>query len=141
MPPPTNRPPLLSIVATDPIAVEGTNYDGPPDITITVMLTLGPSTNTPPDFVLGYPPKAAALIFDFGPRPPPVVLPDKCFHLSAAGPNGAWFHIECTTDRLYWTPICTNQVINGSIDFVDPEAQRYQVRFYRAVPEAGPPQE
>ena len=143
LPPPTNRPPLISIVATDPIAVEGTNCwpwlglvnasptwanwtataavcrfftncgpkdaiftvrrhgdtnnaltvtygiggtatngvdyvalpgvvtippgeraalitvapldDGPPDITSTVILTLEPSTNTPPDFVLGYP--------------------------------------------------------------------------------------
>jgi hypothetical protein len=115
--------------------------DGPPDITSTVILTLEPSTNTPPDFVLGYPPKAAALILDFGPRPPTAVLPDKCFHLNATGPNGAWFHIEGATDLLSWTPICTNQVINGSIDFVDPEAQSNQARFYRAVPEAGPPAE
>jgi hypothetical protein len=229
LPPPTNRPPLISIVATDPLAIEGTNCwpwvglanaaptwanwtataaarrfftncgpkdaiftvrrhgdtnnaltvtydiggtatngvdyvalpgvvtippgqraalitvvpldDGPPDITSTVILKLEPSTNTPPDFVLGYPSKAAALILDFGPRPPAAVLPDKCFHLSAAGPNGAWFHVECTTDLLDWTLICTNQVINGSIDFVDPEAQSGQARFYRAVPEAGPPQE
>ena len=229
LPPSTNRPPLISIVATDPIAVEGTNCwswlglataaptwanwiataatrrfftncgpkdaiftvrrhgdtnnaltvtydiggtatngvdyvalpgvvtipageraalitvlpldDGPPDITSTVILTLESSTNTPPDFVLGYPPKAAALILDFGPRPPAAVLPDKCFHLSAAGPNGAWFHVETTADLLSWTPICTNQVINGSIDFVDPNAQSGQALFYRAVPEAGPPQE
>jgi len=230
LPPPTNRPPLVSIVATDPIAVEGTNCwpwvgltnavptwanwtataaarryftncgpkdaiftvrrvgdtnnaltvsyeiggtasngvdyvalpgavtipagehaalitvvpldDGPPDITSTVILTLQPSTNTPPDFLIGYPPKAAALILDFGPRPPPTaVLPNKCFHLCTTGPNGAWFHVEYTADLLHWTPVCTNQVINGLIDFVDPYAPSGQVRFYRAVPEAGPPQE
>src|ERR1017187_4713165 len=115
--------------------------NGPPDIASTVILAIEPSTNTPPDFVLGYPPKAATLILDFGPHPPAAVLPDKCFHLSAAGPNGAWFHVESTADLLSWTPICTNQVINGSIDFVDPNAQSGQALFYRAVPEAGPPQE
>ena len=229
LPPPTNRPPLLSIVATDPIAVEGTNCwpwlgltnaaptwanwaataavrcfftncgpkdavftirrhgdtnnaltvtydiggtatngvdyvalpgvvtippgecaalitivpldDGSPDITSTVILALEPSTNIPPDFVLGYPSTAAALILEVPQCPTTAVLPDKCFHLSAAGPDGAWFYVECTADLLHWTPICTNQVVNGSIDFVDPAARSDQALFYRAVPEAGPPQE
>ena len=229
LPPPTNRPPLLSIVATDPIAIEGTNCwpwlglanaaptwanwiattatrrfftncgpkdaifsvrrhgetndaltvsydiggtatngvdyvalpgvvtipageraamitvvpldDGRPDITSTVILTLEPSTNTPPDFALGFPQKAAALILDSGQIRPAAVLPDKCFHLRAAGPNGAWFHIEYASDLLSWTPVCTNQVIDGAIDFIDPDAPSNEVRFYRAVPEAGPPQE
>jgi len=35
-------------------------------------------------------------------------------------------------------PIATNQVINGSIDFVDPDAQNDPARFYRAVPELNP---
>ena len=41
---------------------------------------------------------------------------------------------------LNWTPICTNQVVNGSIDFIDPDASTSPARFYRAVPEANPPQ-
>jgi hypothetical protein len=228
LPPPTNRPPIVSIVATDPIAIEGTNCwpwlglasatptwrdwlasaslcrfftncgpknalftvwrfgdtngplsvsygiggtatngvdyvtlsglatipageraaliplvpldDGPPDITSTVILTLVPSTNSPPDYLLGFPRRAGALILDRPSWPPPIaVLPDKCFHLSAAGPNGAWFHIEYTTDLLNWTPVCTNQVINGLIDFVDPDAPNDAARFYRAVPELNPP--
>jgi hypothetical protein len=68
-------------------------------------------------------------------------LPDKCFHLRAAGPDAAWFHVEYTTDLLHWTPICTNQVVHGSIDFIDPDAPTGQARLYRAVPEAGPPQD
>jgi hypothetical protein len=229
MPPPTNRPSVVTIVATDPIAIEGTNCwpwvgligatpswsnwtanscvrqvftrcgpknaiftvrrfgdtngdlivtydiagtatngldyaslpgvvtipagqrdvlltvvpldDGPPDISSTVILKLKPSGSAPADYVLGYPSSAAAIILD-----PPIVrpgagvLPDKCFQLNATGPDGAWFHVEYTIDLLHWTPICTNQVVNGSITFVDPDASGAQSRFYRVVPEANPPQ-
>jgi hypothetical protein len=41
---------------------------------------------------------------------------------------------------LKWTPICTNQVVNGAVDFIDPAASATQSRFYRAVPETNPPQ-
>ena len=37
------------------------------------------------------------------------------------------------------TIFCTNQVVNGRIDFVDPDAATNPARFYRTVPEAGPP--
>jgi hypothetical protein len=230
LPPPTNRPPIISIVATDPIAIEGTNCwpwvgstngsptwtnwagttvgcryftncgpknatftvrrdgatndavtvtyaiggtasngveyvtlpgsvtipagarralitvvpidDGPPDITSTVILKLKPSTTTPVDYLLGFPRNAAAIIFDGPwPRPHTEALPDHCFHLSAAGPDGAWFRVEYSTDLRNWTPICNNQVIEGSIDFVDPDAQTDQNRLYRAVPLDGPPAE
>lgn len=220
-PPPTNRPPIMSIVATDPIAIEGTNSwvwpgetnspatwaawptavcrfftncgpktatftvyrfgdtngdltvnyniggtasngvdyvalpgsvtvaagqrralitiipidDGPPDINKTVILALTPSTNTPPDYIVGFPPRAAAIIIDPpGPCPVAGMLPDKCFRLSAPGPDGVWFCIEYSTNLSDWTPICTNQVINGSIDFIDPDAPNNPNRYYRAVP-------
>ena len=61
------------------------------------------------------------------------------FHLSATGPDGAWFHVDYWTNLVNWTPICANQVIEGSIDFVDPDAPADSMRFYRAVPETGPP--
>ena len=67
------------------------------------------------------------------------MVPGTAFNLTAAGPDGAWFHVEYSTDLLHWTPICTNQVVNGSIDFVDPDAAANPARFYRTVPEAGPP--
>jgi hypothetical protein len=227
LPPPTNRPPIVSIVASDPVAIEGTNCwpwlglagvpptwsnwvsptavcrfftncgpkdasftvrrlgdtnadlsvpyaiggtatngsdyvtlpgvvtipagertasitvvpidDGVPDITSTVILKLLPDTNSPPNYLLGFPPGAAAIILDPGPRAATGLLPDKCFHLAATGPDGAWFHVEYTTDLNVWTAICTNQVINGCIDFVDPDASGQPTRFYRAVPEAGAP--
>jgi Bacterial Ig domain/Calx-beta domain len=221
LPPPTNRPPIVSIVATDPVAIEGTNSwiwrgetnspptwaawptavcrcytncapktatftvrrlgdtnddltvnydiggtasngvdyvalpgfvtipagdrhalitvvpidDGPPDANKTVVLTLMASTNTPPDYWLGFPRRAAAVIIDSnGPRPETGMLPGHWFHLAMPGPDAAWFAIEYSTNLANWTPICTNQVIDGSIDFVDPDAASSQSRFYRAVP-------
>jgi Bacterial Ig domain/Calx-beta domain len=221
-PPPTNRPPIVSIVATDPVAIEGTNCfvwpgetnatptwaawptavcrfftncgpktatftvrrfgdtnddvtvpyniggtasngvdyvalpdsvtipagercalitivpidDGPPDVNKTVILTLLPDmqVNPLPGYVLGFPRCAAAIIIDSdGPRPVTAVLPDKCFHLFAPGPDAASFCIQYSTDLVNWTSICTNQVVNGSIDFVDPDAQSNSSRFYRTV--------
>ncbi len=110
--------------------------DGPPDINKTVVLTLNPSASSPADYVLGLPHRAAAIIIDSnGTHPPTAVLPDKCFHLTATGPDGAWFCVKYSTDMRNWTPICTNQVVNGYVDFVDPDAQSANGRFYMAVPQ------
>jgi hypothetical protein len=227
LPPPTNRPPIVSIVATDPVAIEGTNCwgwpgetnspptwaawptavcryftncgpktatftvrrfgdtngdltvpydiggtasngvdyialpafvtipagerhalitivpidDGPPDVNKTVILGLAPDTNAPPDYLLGFPRRAAAIIIDQGPCPMTSMLPGSCFHFVTPGPDAAWFAIESSTDLVNWTPVCTNQVINGSIDFVDPDAATNPSRFYRAVPLSSPPAE
>ena len=226
-PPPTNRPPLVGIVATDPVAIEGTNCwpclgltngvptwsnwivaasaaalrpithcgpknatfavfrvgatnddltvnyficgsatngvdyvalpgavlipagqrksfisvvpldDGPPDLNSTVILKLMPGTN----YLAGFPASAAAIILDSrSPRAATGVMPGNAFVLTAAGPDGAWFHVDYSTDLVNWTPVCTNQVVNGSIDFVDPDAAANPARFYRTVPESGPPQ-
>jgi hypothetical protein len=107
--------------------------DGPPDISSTVILKILPATN----YIIGFPARAAAIIIDtlFSPT---AVLRDRCFHLNAPGPDGAWFHVEYTPDLLRWVPICTNQVINGSIDFIDPDAQNDGPRYYRAVPDVAP---
>jgi hypothetical protein len=228
-PPPTNRPPLVSIVATDPIAIEGTNCwvwpgetnspptwaawptavcrvftncgpktatftvhrfgdtnfglnvpydiggtasngvdyvtlpgfvtipagarrslitivpidDGPPDVNKTIILTLLPDMqmNPLPGYVLGFPRRAAAIILDQGPCPATGMLPGGCFHLATSGPDAAWFSVECSTDLVNWTAVCTNQVVNGSIDFVDPDAASNPSRFYRAVPLNSPPSE
>lgn len=225
-PPPTNRPAIVSIVATDPIALEGTNCwpwlglaspvstwsnwfaagaayriftncgpkdatftvfrfgatndsldvaysiggtatngidyvalpglvsipaggrraditvmpldDGPPDITSTVILRLVPDP-TGTNYLLGLPRAAAIIILDSkSPRANTGMTPGSAFNLNAAGPDGAWFHVEYSADMIHWTPICTNQVVNGSVDFVDPDAATTPARFYRTVPEAGP---
>jgi hypothetical protein len=37
--------------------------------------------------------------------------------------------------------VLTNQVVNGGIDFVDPDAAADPARYYRTVPELNPPGE
>jgi hypothetical protein len=110
--------------------------DGPPDISSTVILKLTSSTN----YVLGYPRKAAVLILDSVlPRAGSGLLSDNSFHLGVPGPDGAWFHIDYSTDLLNWSSLCTNQVVNGSIDFIDPDAPTNNARFYRTIPESNAP--
>lgn len=110
--------------------------DGPPDITSTVVLKITPGTN----YLVGFPPAAAAIILDGRhPRPVTGIVPGNLFHLCSTGPDGAWFHVDYSTDLINWTPLCTNQVVNGNIDFVDPEAATNPSRFYRAVPELSAP--
>jgi len=114
--------------------------DGPPDITKTVILTLAPSTNAPPDYLLGWPRRAEAVILDSGgPCPVAGLLPDNTFHLSMPGPDAAWYIVQTSPDLSTWTALCTNQVVNGSIDFVDPDTQSNQALYYRAVPLPNPP--
>ena len=105
----------------------------------TVILTLTPSTNTPPDYMVGFPRRAVALILRAWPRPLPFLLPDGSFHLNATGPDGAWFCVQYSTDLVNWSCVSTNQVFQGSIDFVDPDAPNNSMRFYRAAPQTGPP--
>jgi hypothetical protein len=111
--------------------------DGPPDRNSTIVLRLQPGTN----YLVGFPVAAAAIILDSqSPRATTGVLAGNLFHLCANGPDGAWFHVEYTTDLVHWTPVWTNQVVNGCIDFIDPDAGSQPARFYRTVPESGPPE-
>jgi hypothetical protein len=108
--------------------------NGPPFIPKTVILSLKTDTNIPPDYVIGFPPRAEALILEDWPRPLPLMLPDGSFHFNCAGPDGAWFYVQCSTNLTDWSSLCTNQVFEGSIDFIDPDAQIHPNRFYRTVP-------
>ncbi len=111
--------------------------DSQPDITSTVILRLISLADYVVDPRHG---TAAAIILDPPTRPLVTgMLSGGCFHINSSGPDGAWAHVEYTTDLSNWTPICTNQVVNGSIDFVDPDAASNPLRFYRTVPEANPP--
>jgi Bacterial Ig domain len=123
-----HRAALIPIVPID---------DGPPDLTSTVVLKLTPSGA----YMLEPGHSAAAAIILDGPTRPPLasVLPDRCFRINSTGPDGAWFRIESTTDLRNWTPVCTNQIFGGSLDFIDAGSQADRLRFYRAVSEANAP--
>jgi len=116
----------------------------------TVVLTLAPPTNTPA-YWIGVPKQAEALISYRWVRLPPIMipmgvavsgagaLPDGSFHLSAAGPEGAWFVLQTSTDLVNWTCVETNQVIQGSVDFADPSAPGSPSGYYQVVPLSSPP--
>ena len=99
----------------------------------TVILTLMPDTNAPPDYFVGCPPRAEALILENWLRPLPWLLPDGTFHLGATGPDGAWFSVESSTDLQNWSCISTNQVIDGSLDVVYPNGPNSPNTFYLTV--------
>ncbi len=103
----------------------------------TVILTLSPSTNSPPTYKVGFPSGAEALILNSEapyPRLTGRLLHDHTFCLSMNGPEGAWFRVDYSTDCLHWTPVCTNQVVAGLINFADPNAAGSTARWYRTVP-------
>jgi hypothetical protein len=105
----------------------------------TVVLTLTASSNEPPDYLVGIPSRAAALILNNWPRPLPFLLPDGSFHVNASGPDGAWFAIQNSSDLQNWSAVSTNQVFQGSVDFIDPGAPGNSSGFYRAVPVTNTP--
>jgi hypothetical protein len=113
--------------------------NGSNSIPKTVILTLQPSTNTTPDYLVGIPPFAEVVILHHWPRPLPLLLPDRSFHFNGSGPDGAWFVLQNSTDLVNWTSTCTNQVLDGSIDFIDPGAASNWCGFYRIFPLDGPP--
>lgn len=121
--------------------------DRHPDPVKTVILKLlppSPLSSVRPPYVVGNPNRAGAIIVDSDwPRPLPYasILPDRCLVIGTDAVDGAWYRVECSTDLRTWAPVCTNQVVQGAIQFVDPETQDLPNRFYRAMPEAYPPAE
>jgi hypothetical protein len=113
-------------------------YDGPAPAK-TVILTLTPSTLTSPAYLVGLQSKAEALILENWVRPLPLLLSDGSFNFNESGPDGAWFRADWSSNLIDWTPLCTNQVFQGSIDFLDPNAPENPLRYYRVVPVNSPP--
>ena len=105
----------------------------------TVVLTLLPSTSAPIDYVVGPSSNASALMLEDWPRPLSYLVTGTSFLLNAPGPDGAWFAAQSSTNLFDWTALCTNQVFQGSIDFLDPIPTGSAARFYRIVPLSGPP--
>jgi hypothetical protein len=127
---------LVTIVPLDDVDPVWHVYD-------TVVLALKAPTNTPPPYRVGWPAKAAAIILedrDLGTNGPVMgCLPDHSFHFSQPWTNGLNFCLQVSTNLVNWTSVCTNTVVKGSAQFVDPEAGDLDRRFYRAVPAIGPP--
>ena len=108
--------------------------NGTSNVNKTVVLSLTSSTDTPASYIVGLTSRAAALIMENWQRSASSTLAGSSFHLAANGPDGAWFYIQNSTDLSNWASVSTNQVFQGSIDFIDPDASSNATRFYRAVP-------
>jgi hypothetical protein len=117
--------------------------NGATNFSKTVVLSLTPDTSVLPDYIVGIPRSAAALILDNWRRPLPFMLPDGSFHVNISstngGPDGAWFSVQSSSDLQNWSSVSTNQVFQGSIDFIDPDAPDSSSRFYRAMPVTNTP--
>lgn len=115
--------------------------DNLPERPETVILSL--LRNSATAYCVGCPPRAAVVIVDSRwPWVTTSVLQDHLFHLSAAGPDGAWFGVEYSADLRNWIRLCGSyQVLNGAIDFVDLDTPPDQYRFYRPVRQESPPDE
>jgi hypothetical protein len=131
----------------------------PPYSTVILALTVPPTvTNVPPPYQLGWPNKAGAIIFEEGlypigppigpimPRPivPPIVggplpVPVSAFHVTFPATNGMNYCLQISSNLVDWIPVCTNTVVKGSIQFLDPDAGSFTNRYYRAVPVAAAP--
>jgi hypothetical protein len=116
--------------------------NGSTHVVKTVILALAPPTTssaTGETYEIGAPSEAEAVIVYGWPRPLPFALPDGTFHVGASGPDGEWSVIEASADLVNWTCVATNQVFQGSVDFVDPNSTGRPSLFYRVVPLASSP--
>ncbi len=111
----------------------------------TVVLTLTLPGLTPAPYKLGWPWKAGAIILEENILPllRPMIrgLSDNSIHVSLPATNGMNVCVQTSTDLINWLPICTNTVLKGSAQFVDPndDAGASPNRFYRIVPVTTPP--
>lgn len=130
---------LITIVPLEDIDATGIPYS-----TVILGLAAPPdATNVPPPYVVGWPGKAGAVILEESPFPggPPIgPMGDSSFRVSLPGTNGQNYCLQVSSDLINWVPVCTNTVVKGVIEFLDPEAGSYATRYYRAVPAASLPQ-
>ena len=109
-----------------------------------VLTLLAPPTasNSPAAYNIGSPSAAGAIILEENllPLPQPVIrsLADSSLHVSLPATNGMNFCLQISTDMLNWVTVCTNTVLKGSAQFVDPNGTGGSGLFYRIVPVATP---
>ncbi len=108
----------------------------------TVILTLTSSTNAPPAYIVGMPSSAGAVIL--GDSLLPITnsmmqnMPDCSLHISLPATNGMNFCLEASTNMVNWVPVCTNTVLKGSAQYVDPRGATSPNLYYRIVPVSAP---
>ncbi len=124
---------LIPIVPLDDTNATSQRYD-------TVLLSLIVPTNPPLAYVIGSPSSAGAVILEenYLPIPQPTIrnLADNSMHVSLPATNGMNFCLQVSADLVNWQPVCTNTVLKGSAQYVDPSPTTGL--YYRIVPVAVP---
>jgi hypothetical protein len=112
------------------------------DSAVLSLITPFNATNPPASYRIGSPSHAGAIILEenFLPIPNPLIrsLDDSSLHVSLPATNGMNYCLLISTDMVNWLPVCTNTVLKGSAQFVDPSAAAGSGLFYRIVPVATP---
>jgi hypothetical protein len=60
-------------------------------------------------------------------------FPDGDVQVKVRGQANQSYVIQASTDLNDWQPISTNQAVKGVITLIDPDANKYSLRYYRAV--------
>jgi len=112
------------------------------DNVILSLQTPSATNAAPPAYVVGSPSSAGAIILEenYLPIPQPVInnLADNSLHVSLPATNGMNYCLQISTDLVNWLPVCTNTVLKGSAQFVDPSASAGPGLYYRIVPVVTP---
>ncbi len=129
---------LVVIYPLDDLDTDYRPYD---NITLTLALpTNSTSLNAP--YRIGSPKSAGAIILEDQkiPQPNPVIhaMADTSMHVSLPATNGMNFSLQVSTDLINWQPVCTNTVLKGSAQYVDPSGNGSSGLYYRIVPVATP---
>ncbi len=126
---------LITIIPIDDLDSTNRPYD-------TVVLGLLPpvtASNAPATYTLGNPRKAAAVILEpsfHGTSPRDIhQLLDSSRFISLPATNGMNYCLQISTNMLTWQSICTNTVVKGFAQFVDPPGMNTAPGvFYRILP-------
>jgi hypothetical protein len=101
---------------------------------VIICLRPSPEMSILPNYVVGRPGQAAAVIADNDtPLVAYVCLSDGVFHWCRPASNTECYRMECSTDLIHWTDLGTVRGTDGAVHYADAEGFAYDRRFYRAI--------
>jgi len=104
------------------LSIQGFQSTNQGRYTVIVSNALGAVTSTPALLLLNGPARISSCR-----------LCNEGFSLQIAGPAGANYIIECSSDLVNWTPLCTNSAPNGILEFTDTNAANLTNCFYQVI--------
>lgn len=112
------------------------------NVILSLMQPPGVTNSASATYQVGTPAKAGAVILEENVLP--ITRPllhnfvDHSVHVSLPATNGMNFCLQYSSNFVDWTTVCTNTVLKGSAQFVDPDACNRSGGLYRIIRAAGP---